>query len=495
MDQRACIDLSALPLQILLRRHPEWKRHPAAVVDHDKPQGIIRWVNQRAHACRILPGMRYVTGLALCRDFCAEVVTDHDVKREVARLIRRLEHFSPQIEPCAREPGVFWLAASGLRHVFPSLSEWAAAIRQDMRQAGFESVVAVGFSRFGSYAAAKVNSRNIVFNSPDEEQVHIRRAPIDRLGFEPRLRDKLSKLGISTVGGFIDLPAEGVRKRFGEDVHEWHRLATGDRWSAVNHVVIRAPVRKTRLLDYPETNFDRLEVILQPMVRSILSRLSERRESVSALRFSLTLDDGGRRDERLTTAEPTVDEKQLLSLIRLRMESLPFSSGVVELKVQGSGVSSPERQLQLFEQAPRRDIASIHRAFARIRADLGNDAVVHARLCEGHLPEARFEWKLLERLNGEILPGRIAERPLVRRIYSPPRPLPMRPRHEPDGWIIDDPADGAVEEIIGPHVVSGGWWRREVSRSYHYVRTRSGRWLWVHHDQRRRRWFLHGEVE
>ena len=54
---------------------------------------------------------------------------------------------------------------------------------------------------------------------------------------------------------------------------------------------------------------------------------------------------------------------------------------------------------------------------------------------------------------------------------------------------------GPVEEVIGPHVVSGGWWIREISRDYYYVRTRSGRWLWIYNDRRRRRWFLQGEVE
>ena len=30
MDQTACIDLPAFPLQLLLRKHPDWREHPAA---------------------------------------------------------------------------------------------------------------------------------------------------------------------------------------------------------------------------------------------------------------------------------------------------------------------------------------------------------------------------------------------------------------------------------------------------------------------------------
>jgi protein ImuB len=85
--------------------------------------------------------------------------------------------------------------------------------------------------------------------------------------------------------------------------------------------------------------------------------------------------------------------------------------------------------------------------------------------------------------------------PLVRRIYRPAMPLPPRDRHEPDGWLIAGVSEGPVEEVIGPQLITGGWWRAEVARAYYYVRTRNGRWFWIYHDLKRRRWFLQGEVQ
>ena len=49
-----------------------------------------------------------------------------------------------------------------------------------------------------------------------------------RLGLEPAARDSLDRLGIRTLGEFLDLPAEGHRKRFGPEVLRLHRLATGE---------------------------------------------------------------------------------------------------------------------------------------------------------------------------------------------------------------------------------------------------------------------------
>jgi protein ImuB len=490
----ACVDLAAMPLQILLRRHPDWETHPVAVVDRDKPLGIIQWVNEHARACRILPGMRYAAGLSLSRELRAGVVSEVENAEEIALLARRLWCFSPRIEPSTREPGVFWLDATGLLPLYASLDTWASAIQEDLRRVGFRSVVAVGFSRFGSYAAAKTSANNIIFRSATHEQARLRAVPIDRLGIAPGLRDTLLRLGIVTVGDFAGLPSSGIRKRFGAAAHELHRLAQGTGWAPIEPQPMLEPAERSRVLESPETNLDRLLAAVEPLLQSILIQFSERQEALLSLQFFLSLDNGKELSERLSPAVPTLDANQLLSLIRLRIETLSFSSGVVELRIQGTGAPISRGQIELFPEAPRRNFPAVHRALARIRAELGNDAVVHAHLHVGHLPEACFGWEPFENLVAPK-PTAVEMRPLVRRVYSPPLQLPARARHEPDGWLIAHFADGPVEEVIGPHVVSGGWWAREISRAYHYVRTRSGRWLWIYNDQKRRRWFLQGEVE
>lgn len=153
-----------------------------------------------------------------------------------------------------------------------------------------------------------------------------------------------------------------------------------------------------------------------------------------------------------------------------------------------------EEQLRLFEERKRRDPAAADRALARLRAELGDAAVVRARLRDAHLPEARFIWEQITHVQA-AQPGEAGGNVLVRRLFDKPVPLPSRSRNEPDGWMLRGLQHGPVVRTQGPHIVSGGWWRRSVHREYHFAETQQGELLWIFYDRYRRKWFMHGRVE
>src|SRR5919202_2741050 len=82
-DRLACVDAPAFPLQLLLKRHPDWRSHPAAVVDEDKPQAVILWVNERARSAGVLPGWRYAAGFSITSDLRAGVVAPAEIENAV----------------------------------------------------------------------------------------------------------------------------------------------------------------------------------------------------------------------------------------------------------------------------------------------------------------------------------------------------------------------------------------------------------------------------
>lgn len=490
----ACVDVPALPLQLLVQEHPEWRSRPAAVVAEDRPQGMVLWVNDRAYRARVLPGMRYAAGLALCRELCAGTVARDVIDAGITRLTEILRGFSPEVEPSDAEPGVFWIDASGLLPLERSLEQWAARLHETLSREGFAARVAVGFSRFGAYALARTAPQVRVMESPEQERLASQRVRLDRMHLDPGLRDHLARLGIHTVGDFLRLPAGELGKRFGPDALRLHRLASGSLPAPLDPQRVAEPLEAWIELEHPEADAIRLTFVIKSALDPLLERLAVRHQGLAELSFTLLLDDRSRQTESVGTAEPTLEAPWVLDLVRLKLETLELSAGVVEIHLEARGAPARRDQLELFAERPRRDLSAASRAFARVRAEFGRLAVVWARLRHAHLPEAGFSWEVLEQARLPS-PRRVAQRALVRRIFDRPVPLPHRGQQEPDGWLIRGPEQGPTVRIHGPYPIAGGWWAREVRRDYHFVETQKGDVMWVYYDRRRRRWFLQGQVE
>ncbi|MCK5008730.1 MAG: hypothetical protein KAR73_15155, partial [Spirochaetales bacterium] len=74
MAPLACVNVADLPLQLLLKKHPQWRDLPAAVVSKDSPYGRILTVNVQAKEYGILPGLRYAAGLIFTLELRADTI-------------------------------------------------------------------------------------------------------------------------------------------------------------------------------------------------------------------------------------------------------------------------------------------------------------------------------------------------------------------------------------------------------------------------------------
>lgn len=491
MDRLACADVAAFPLQILLSREASWRGLPAAVVEEDRAQGRILWVNEHARRAGVLPGHRYAQALSLASGLRAGVVPREEIDETSSRVADALRRLTPDVEPYAGDAGAFLLSGAGLRRLFRSASAWGRAIGASLRDEGFESAVAVGFTRFGAYAVAKRGERLVTFRDPEAERRAAREVPLDRLELAPDLRDFLAKLGVRTIGDYLMLPPAGLHLRFGRAAARLHEVASGALWDPLRPDSPELPVEERLVLDdHPEGDSARLVFVIKGALERLLAELAVRGQALTALYVGLTLEpragatradraNAPAREELIRPAEPTLDGRVLLRLLHLRLESSPPGAAVREVHLRVGAVPARAEQLDLFHHLQRRDLRAATEALAQLRADLGNDAVQKAVLRDGHLPEAQFGWEPLDVVPAPK-PRPSAERALVRRFYKKPLPISVSP-------------SGVAAH--GPYVVSGGWWRTEIAREYFFVETERGACLWLYYDRRRGRWFLQGLVE
>ncbi len=481
MDRLACVNVIDLPLQLLLQRHPGWQQEPVVVVDRDQPNGLVQWVNKYARRSRILPGMRYAEALSLERDLRAGTVSPGEFDESIEQIARRLLDYTPFVEAASAQAGIFWLDASGLDRLFGSFERWASAVSAEMLdREGFYTTVVVGFSRFGTWAVARARRGGLViFDEAAEEDRMVRRVPLEALHIDPKFRDQLTKLAVHRVGDFLQLPPDGIRRRFGEEAYLLYRRARGDlKMPLVPYVPEDTPTEHLDL-GAPETVSTKLVFWIKRYLHPLLSELERRQDKLVRLEvvFLYERTAGVERFE-VQPAEPTTDEAQLLDLLRLRLETLELKAGVVEVELGAHTTRAHHEQIRLFVADQKRDLHAANLALARLRAEFGDEAVVRARLQDAHLPEASYRWEPLARLDAARA-DEVAHRALVRRIRRRPEPV-----------SLDD-----CFEFDGPYVISGGWWAGGVHRDYHFARGPDGEVEWVYWDALRGRWFRHGGVE
>lgn len=492
----ACVHVPALPLQILVQQHPDWLAYPVAVVDQDRPQGTVLWVNERAHRCRILPGMRFSEALALSANLRAGTIAGAAIADSVRAALAALHAFSPAIEPSTDEPGVFWLDASGLGGLFPDLATWADGIVATLRALALHGVAVVaGFDRFCTYALAHARRGVCVLSDASEERAAADRVPLHRLRLEPALRDSLARLGVTDVGGFRALRPAELATRFSASAATAQRAAAGSTPAPLQPHVHVAPLHVRHDLE-PGTHDVDANTLLFLVARHLAplcAALAARGMAVKALHLRLLLERHVPMHLTVQPAAPVLDTAQLLDLLRLRLSATTLAGEIEGFELQlDEGIAAAE-QLQLFTTGKHRDLAAGHRALARLRAEFGDDSVVCAAAADGHLPEAQFHWQPCARI-ATAAPRPVLVPRLVRRLLAQPQPLARQHAGE-DGWFIGRLNFGPVQDMFGPHVIAGGWWRREVHREYYFAQTRRGDLIWLFYDRVRRRWCTHGGVE
>lgn len=482
MDRMACVNLPALPLQLLLHRRPDWREKAVGVVDRDRAHGRLLWVNDRARHREIYPGMRYAAALALDREFCADPVDEDEVQRHVRHIYQCLHHYSPGVESYAKEPGVFFLDARGMDWERASPQEWVESIRDGMFFAGYEAHVVLGFQRFAVWAEARLLPGARAFRAPDEEMKHIRLLPLDRLDLHPRLREALAKLAIHHLGAFLDLPVDSLARRLGKEALDLHQRARGRSSHIAPGLPPQSPLEERLDFEIGESDLQRLQVQLEPLLQRLLSQLGARQEALACLSLHFELEDHTAQQTHVSPALPSLDLKELMRLLRLRLEGVELSAGISSLRIRVRGGAVSAKQFELWLQRSKRNPADAARAFAELRAEFGNQVVQVAVLQDRHLPEAGVQWRPLQDLRSADPPLQAQAR-LIRQMYTKPVLLapPFHVGTLPTG-------------VLGPMRLSGGWWQNEQDRSYYYIPLSTGGWRWVYHDHKHDRWYEQGRV-
>ena len=501
----ACLRLPDFPLQFLLRRRCDWKDKSVAWLSELKPEAPLRYISPQAKALGLEVGMRYATALGLVPDLLAGTSSEAELRQAEKSLLKILHRFSPSV--CRGSDlilhGLYRLDVCGVGPAFRGMRSWAERLLGELSAAGWQAVVAVGYTPFACEVASyQISERRPyrLFEDRQQELTQTLTLPLSILGLSPDQVRRLERFGISSLEDFLALDSEEIRCRFGADLVEFYLKAGHALFERFEPLPPEEPIWAHFGCPEPIGSTAEVLVIASQLLHQLLPRLLQREEAVEQLLLGLILEDGSRLQQRLVPSAPTADRRLLEQLLALRLESffrrrpLRWGLRVERVLVALTGQPDPEKQGELFSdweaccdgataRAPRDRKAALE-TLSRLRAEYGEDCLRRAVLCDHPLPGRDFFWHSGKEERDWLDGGERADPPStdarVRRILSSPVPMTCR-----DRW----------ENKQGPYQIDGGWWEPEPYHRQYFFAFQEQQTGWLYWDEFQQNWFAQGWLQ
>jgi len=385
------VDMDAFFVSVELLDAPELRGRPV-VVGGAGPRGVVAAASYEARSHGVFSAMPMSTALRLCPHLVV-LAGRHGRYAEVsASVMSRFRSVTPLVEPLSLDEA--FLDVSGARRSLgPAVSIAARLIDEILEQDGLRCSVGVAPNKFlaklaseaakpSAAPAGPVPGRGVVVVLDTEVAAFLDPLPIRAMwGVGPKTAERLSRLGVRTIGDLTALPLDAVVASVGRSNGEHlHALAHGvDERPVVSDGVPRSISSETT---FP-TDRDDLDGLASELVGfadSVAGRL--RAAGLVARTVSLKVRHPGfeLQTRAETLDEPTDDGLMIAVTAQRLLGALDVSGGV---RLIGVGVSNlePPRPVQLrlelddpslFDHATR---ARVNDLVDTIRARFGTAAI------------------------------------------------------------------------------------------------------------------------
>lgn len=511
-----------LPAERILRQRlgRSWRSRPSShaplVISHrDRNAQRIAALDERAEALRLKPGM----GIADARAMHPAIdIIEADPQADL-RLLESLADWCDRYTPLVALDGTdgLFLDITGCAHLFGGERAMLDEILTRFFHQGFDVRAGVASTAGAAWAAARFSGGRIV--EPGEEEKLLAPLPLTALRLDPLVRGSLESVGLRTAGAVMTAPRAPLVRRFGATLLLRLDQALGRQDEALSPRLPVAPLSVERHLAEPITLTDDIERLVFLLATALKADLERRGEGARVLALLLFRVDGMVSRLVVGTSRPMREPRLVQKLFHERLTAIAedFDAGygfdLVRLAVLTTAPFDI-RQADLAGDA-REDEEGLSLFVDRIRARLGDGAVMKPVAIESHLPERAVAtipyWEhppqRVSPPRKPAGPGNLPattpfqpERPI--RLFRVPEPIEVPATEIPDGpppqfrWRR---ALHRVASVEGPERIAAEWWRKEEpTRDYYRVEDTDGRRYWLYRQgfysdsEPPPRWFMHG---
>jgi protein ImuB len=469
------LELPALPLQIAERAGAS--REPLVISEGPEQRPVVLCANEAAREAGVREGQAVAAAKALAGELR---VLPRDPAAEQEAL-ERLAAWAGQFTPmsCLDGQGIALEVESTLR-LFAGHARLLSAIRRGVRELGFHAEVGLAPTALAARLFARAQARGLSVSSClDLPSLHGRVAdlPLFLLDWPAKTLAHLTDLGVLRMREMLDLPVEGVARRFGPEI----ALCLGRLMGTIvdPRRPYTPPPRFRARLELP-AEADDVEALVFPLRRMLAEMEGALRgRGAGVQRLALWLEHGRKSRTRvdLEFASPERDSDFILAIAREKLGRLRLSAPTLGLDLRAHALQPYAPRESTWLPGAKEQSIGRDRLVQRLSARLGRERVFGIAIADDHRPERN--WTSTD-----------PSHPCVSRH---PEAEAARP-----AWLLNRPRKLVNQDsfclIAGPERIEAGWWDgAEMRRDYYIAANERGETFWIFREHRAEQgWYLHG---
>jgi len=481
-----------------------------ALVDPEDGRRLIVAASPGARLDGVRRGMTATAAAAVAPELTVRELEPAALAAAHLRLEEAVRSVAPVFETTGG--GVLYTSFSGLGTLYAQEGEggFLDDLREVAKELGLPVRVGMAGTRFCARAAAVMEGklpgrgRAPVQVEPGAERSFLAPLPVELLPDALDVIEALERLGVHDLGGFAELPPDGVVRRLGQRGLALQRLARGEDRATL----IPAPEARQFTVqvsaEYPVVQAEALRFLLRRPMERLVGGLDGEGLATRCLRWTMQLEGAEPVTGRTWSASPSASRKLWGDLLAVELERLQLPGGVLSVELEAEDVApgtSAQERLTGPRAAPP---GAMSLTLAHLAAELGPDGF--GTLEPRPSPWAEEREKLQPFEPRELMPkeseawvpdrARRGELTTAFRRVSPPEPIRVDLRGE--RIVAFRHAGGRLwaERVLGPWDVSTAWWEEGGGRGRRcYQVEASGAVAHLFFEPTSEGWFLAGWLD
>lgn len=385
---------------LVRRDNPDLQTHPLVLVG---PEQRVLDISAEAAACGVAVGMTARVAEIRCPEGHLLDADPGRCQEASETLLQLLERTSPKVEPHGW--GGAYVDLGDSAHGYADgphrrsrgvavCKQVGRAVRQELGDA-LKPALGWDSSKFTAQAAARrTRPGHLLAVAAARERTFLKPLSVRLLPLPEETLQRLSFLGLRTLGQYAALPPAAVWQQFGRAGKLAHRYAQGQdnrpvvpRWQALS-------LTASCEFDWPLVEQERLLAALGRLVSSLLAELRDNLQSCGQARLAVRFDDDSVQERTRTFLFPTANQAQVMRALGQLADGMRWTGSATGLKVTLEQIQDAvAEQLTFFPIEDKRE-QKLREVQRYLVSRFGENRLRRAVLAQpgAPLPEWRVGW-------------------------------------------------------------------------------------------------------